>query len=61
MSPVRGSGWYKRPWRLTWFDKETGKKGHAEFHWAGPARTRLEELRSLPSRFFDVEVRLVNE
>lgn len=31
MSPVRGKGWYKRPYHLTWIDHE-GHKKHAEYH-----------------------------
>lgn len=30
--PVRGKGWYKRPWRLAWRDPKSGKMKHAEYH-----------------------------
>jgi hypothetical protein len=43
MSPVRGRGWYKRPFRLTYvYD---GRKVSKAFHWPRPWREETEWAR----------------
>ena len=42
MSPVRGKGWYKRPYKVTYTDPRTARRRTLSFHWQG-ARDRWYE------------------
>jgi hypothetical protein len=42
--PVRGHGWYKRPYRIIGTDAK-GRRVHYCYHWPGPRDERLRRLR----------------
>jgi len=41
--PVRGRGWYKKPYKVRWTD-DKGKMRTKAFHWPGPAQREKEYL-----------------
>lgn len=45
--PVRMGTAYVRPYRVSWTDRETGKRRTKRFHWPGPADTEVSWLRGL--------------
>lgn len=44
--PVSGHGWYKRPYKVRFTDRN-GKVKTLHFHWAGRAREVAEEYRAI--------------
>ena len=43
--PVRGKGWYKRPYRIIGTDDQ-GRPVHRCFHWRGARDQELRDLRT---------------
>lgn len=41
--PVRGSGWYKRPYRIVGTDAK-GRKVHRAYHWKGARDKEINDL-----------------
>lgn len=56
MSPVRGRGWYKRPYRISYRDSQ-GRKVSKAFHWPGPWEREQDTARRFG--FTDIETWVV--
>lgn len=54
--PVRGSGWYKRPYRITYTRVETGRRVSLAFHWKGARDSEADWLRNHPAFAVDLKV-----
>lgn len=48
MSPVRGKGWYKKPYKVRWLDTRSQKRRSKAFHWSGPAEDEYAWLLHAP-------------
>jgi len=54
--PVRGYGWYKRPYKLR-IRFNDGRVSTRAFHWSGPWRENVESyMRMIPSQVAKIEV-----
>lgn len=53
--PVRDSGWYKRPYRLSYVDMN-GRTHNLAFHWKGARDADAKWLRDRPEVFRDLKV-----
>jgi hypothetical protein len=60
VSPVRGSGWYKRPYRISYVTGEAPKRVVKCYHWRGRRDEDARELARFPTvyrelRTYEVE------